>query len=260
MIIPASRHSPKVHLILFINLCSKKANAEGVINLRSIIKNIVVLIVMPMIILITPGCNGDHNTINTSGNPSSSVGTPGNSLHLTATQIVNAQGNEGFLSSNPARIGVTIAGTMAVLPFTQYPTLEATGELYTVKLTLLEIMRGENALEYLTEFGLFAGFPYYKSLPGDGEEYLLATVKFEYYMRDLPGNLIYKMGQGDFMTYSETSFEYNIPFILPWKSDIWDYDITPGDSIEIKIAILVHEDDNKPAMLFKKGDKWLGLY
>ena len=149
---------------------------------------------------------------------------------------------------------------MAVLPFSQYPSLENTGELYTVKLTLMEVMRGQNAVDYLTKFGLFSGYPYYKSLPDAGEEYILATIKFEYYMRDLPGNLVYKMAQGDFMGYSSAGTEYHTPYILPWKSDTWNYDITPGDSFNLRIAIVVNSSDAKPTLLFKKGDKWLGLY
>ena len=187
--------------------------------------------------------------------------TTGKPIIITPTQIVAATGDTGFLSSQPARIGVTVEGTMAVLPFSQYPSLEATGELYTEKITLLEIMRGENAFNYLTDFGIFSGFPFYKNPPEAGYECVLVTIKFEYYMRDLPGNLIYKMAQGDFMTYSQDGVEYSTPYILPWRTDdMWNYDITPGDVLEIKIFTIVKTDDQKPVMLFKKGEKWLGLY
>jgi hypothetical protein len=179
---------------------------------------------------------------------------------LKASEIVDAKGNEGLYSSEPARLGVRVSTTMAILPFDQYPTLEQTGELYTVKLTILEIMRGKYALDYLTDFGLFSGFPYYKNLPEDGYEYILATIKFEYYARDLPGNIIYKLAQGHFMSYSGDNVEYDTPFVLPWKTDVFDYDIAPGDIVEIKIAVMVRTDDKKPTLLFKKADRWLGLY
>jgi hypothetical protein len=179
---------------------------------------------------------------------------------IRASEIVDAKGSVGLYSTDPARIGVKVATAVAILPFDQYPTLEATGELYTMKLTLIEVMRGKNALEYLSDFGLFSGFPYYKSLPETGYEYLLATIRFEYYMRDLPGDIIYTMAQGHFMSYSENNVEYATPFILPWKTDIFNYDITPGDVIEIKIATVVRTDDKKPTLLFKKADRWIGLY
>jgi len=253
--------------------------------LKKILSEIVLVCIVIALITGSYGCNGSgtktssqttSNTIITTTSTSdtstsiststttmttNTVATTGTSILLTPSgEVVEATGTVGFLFSNPARVGVRLSGTMAVMPFSQYPTLEVTGELYTVKITLLEVMRGKNALDYLSDFGLFSGFPYYKSLPETGYEYTLATMKFEYYMRDLPGDLIYKMGQGDFMCYSQDNVEYNTPFILPWKTDIWDYDITPGDVIEIKIATMVSIDDEKPTMLFKKGEKWIGLY
>jgi hypothetical protein len=68
------------------------------------------------------------------------------------------------------------------------------------------------------------------------------------------------MEQGDFKTFSQENIEYNTPFILPWKTNAFNYDITPGDVVTIKIATVVRANDQKPLMLFKKGEKWFGLY
>jgi hypothetical protein len=180
---------------------------------------------------------------------------------LKTSEIVDANGNSGLFFSDPARIGLRISSTMRVYDWV--PELIQSwvpGEVYAIHLTLLEVTRGKNALDYLNNLSFFYSYPYYKSLPEAGYEYIIATIEFEYYARDLPGNIIYKMEQGSFMSYSQDSIEYNTPFILPWKENVFDYDVAPGDMIEIKIATIVKTADKKPLMLFKKGNIWFSLY
>jgi hypothetical protein len=248
-----------------------------------IVKKTALLCCMVVFTTISSSCNKAENntntiqtnvpaiitTINSSSSPStlsiSSTTTPQttheNSMLLKGSEIVDVNGNLGLFSSEPARIGFRISSTMRVYDWV--PELIQSwvpGEVYAIHLTLLEVMRGKYALDYLDDLGFFYSYPYYKSLPEAGYEYIVAAIEFEYYARDLPGNIIYKMEQGSFMSYSQDSIEYNTPFILPWKENAFDYDITPGDVIEIKIAIVVKTVDKKPLMLFKKGDIWFSLY
>ena len=60
---------------------------------------------------------------------------------LTASEIVDASGNAGFLFSEPARIGLRVSSTMRIYDWV--PELIQAwipGEVYGISLTLLEVM------------------------------------------------------------------------------------------------------------------------
>jgi len=165
-------------------------------------------------------------------------------------------------ASKAAPVGVTLESNIDVVPYFMYLTNEETGELYLVKLSYLEMKRGKQALDYLDKLGVFKGFPYYRSLPPEGFEYVVSRFKFEYYPNGLPGNVTYQFKQGEFKAYSQDNLEYDNPnpYVIPWKEDVYDFYIYPKDSFEMEVMTLVAKGDKKPVLYYEKGKMWFRLY
>jgi hypothetical protein len=163
---------------------------------------------------------------------------------------------DGVLTENAAPAGITLEFLLAPRPYGQYGT--GNFSLYYASLNLLDVLRGEDALKYLSKETNYAP---YLNQPAADLEYICARFKFEYRARDPRDNQSYRLKQGEFLIYSEEKIMYeNVPFILPWKSDIQNYDIFPGDAIEIMIVSLVGKNDTSPLMYYTSGSIWFALY
>jgi len=188
------------------------------------------------------------------------VGENTDSVKLNYTQDEITKGNEssvkdGILTENAAPIGVTIQCLISSRPFSQYGSRDFT--LYIVSLTLLDVYRDEEALQYINRN---IEYPSYLNQPVDGLEYIYARFKIEYQSREPQANQSYRLKQGEFLTYSTDKILYdNIPFILPWKPDVQDYEVFPGDTVEIVIASMVKTDDSAPLMYYATGSRWFVL-
>jgi hypothetical protein len=191
-----------------------------------------------------------------SGNQAASTMSPEELAALVADKDL------GFSSSKAAPVGVTVESNVDVVPYFMYLENEETGELYLVKLSFLELKRGKQALDYLEKLGVFKGFPYYRSLPPEGFEYVISRFKFEYYPNGLPGNVTYQFKQGEFKAYSQDNVEYDdpAPYVMPWKEDVYDYYIYPKDTFEMQVMTLVEKGDKKPVLYYEKGKMWFRLF
>ena len=119
------------------------------------------------------------------------------------------------------------------------------------------MFRGEEALKYLNND---IDYPSYLNQPANGLEYICAQFKFEYQSREPQAKPSYKLKQGEFLIYSADKIIYeNVPFILPWKSDVQDYEMFLGDAVEITIVSLVGKDDMAPLMYCSSDSKWFIL-
>jgi hypothetical protein len=176
----------------------------------------------------------------------------------TPSKIVTSEPStkDGVLTGNAAPVGVTLQFLISPRPYSQYGTGNFT--LYVASLTLLDVFRGDDACKYLEKN---INYPSYLNQPANGLEYICTRFKFECKSREPQATQSYKLKQGEFLMYSTDKIMYeNVPFILPWKSDVKDYEIFPGDSIEITIVSLLEKNDLSPLMYCTSGSRWFALH
>lgn len=126
-------------------------------------------------------------------------------------------------------------------------------ELYDVKITILEALRGKEAWDRLHAASTF------NKSEEDGFEFILTRIRFEYYARDTPGNKSYEIKKDDFKVYSGDSQSYKAPSVLPPKPGLIGRVFWSGDSYEGWIPFLVAKEDKKPFMFFS-GGLWFQLF
>lgn len=167
-----------------------------------------------------------------------------------------SQAREGSSPFDPAPIGTRLSG---IIECGQGYT---THELYNAKITLLEIIRGNNAWKRLKKASN-------ANKPADsGFEYILARVKFEYYARGKPGLCVHKLTPKQFTACSSEGEDYPAPDVILPKPEIRG-DLSSGDSIEGWTALLVPVIDEKPLLYYSAdagkavlhgGNMWFKLY
>jgi hypothetical protein len=126
-------------------------------------------------------------------------------------------------------------------------------ELYNVKITVREVVRGKEAWARLQ-----AASPSNKPAE-DGYEYVLAHILFEFYSKGAPGNKAYTIKQDDFKVYSENNQAYEAPSLRPPKPELIGQVFRSGDSHEGWVPLLVAQKEEKPHMFFF-GGVWFELY
>ncbi len=156
----------------------------------------------------------------------------------------------------PAFIGSTLSG---IIECGQGYTSH---ELYDMKITLLEVVRGEVAWRRLKEASD-------SNKPADaGFEYILARVKFEYFARGTPGLCVHKLSEQQFTAFSADGNEYKASQVVPPKPAI-SASLHSGDSAEGWVAFLVSQQDKRPLMTYSAdagaailhgGGKWFQLF
>ena len=170
--------------------------------------------------------------------------------------IPTARSQEGNSPFNPAPVGVKLSG---IIECGQGYTSH---ELYNMKITLLEVIRGDNAWKRLQTTSST------NKPAGSRFEYILARVRFEYYARGKPGLCVHNLTPEQFTACSVEGVDYpEADVILPQPE--MQGDLRSGESIEGWIALLVPITDRKPLLYYSAdagaavqhgGGKWFKLY
>jgi hypothetical protein len=155
----------------------------------------------------------------------------------------------------PASKGVTLTGIVECgQGYTSH-------ELYDMKITLVEVIRGEEAWKRIRESN-----PSNKAAE-PGLEYVLARVKFEYYARGTPGLCIHNLSPQQFSACSSDGQDYQIADVVPPKPEMRK-DMKSGETVEGWIAFAVSQQDKAPLMTYSAdkggaiqhgGEKWFLL-
>jgi hypothetical protein len=116
-------------------------------------------------------------------------------------------------------------------------------ELYDVKITVLQVLRGEEAWKRIKEA---AG----SNKPAEpGLEYILVRVKFEYLARSIPGKCAHPLVPEQFAAYSAGGEDYKPASVVPPKPEMRK-SIKSGDSLEGWLVFAVAKEDRAPLMSF----------
>jgi hypothetical protein len=161
----------------------------------------------------------------------------------------------GSSPASPAAPGVTLAGIVECgQGYTSH-------ELYDMKITLLEVVRGAEAWKRIQAADR-ANQP-----AGSGSEYVLAHIKFEYYARGNPGLCVHELKPQQFTAYAADGSEYPAPAItLPTPA--LNGSLHSGQSLEGWVAFSISQQDKKPLMSYSAdiggaiehgGGKWFQL-
>jgi hypothetical protein len=117
-------------------------------------------------------------------------------------------------------------------------------ELYDVKITVAEIVRGEKASQMVKAAGDA------NPAPSAGMEYLLARVRFEFSARVHPEHYSYTLESVQFSAMSAATAPYAAAALAtPLKPELRGT-LHSGDSVEGWVAFLVPRGDHTPLMLF----------
>jgi hypothetical protein len=167
----------------------------------------------------------------------------------------------GRSKDHPAPVGVTIKTTI------ERGEAYAAPEIYNVEMTLLEIVRGNEAWERIKAQGSL------NEPPKTGFEFVLVHIRFGYFRRSRGmGGEVYRLTKGQFAAFSsDGKTEYEIPAVLSQpQPQLIDSTISPGESRDGWILLQVPKDDKKPLLIFKRqniegvhgvwGHIWFQLY
>ena len=132
------------------------------------------------------------------------------------------------------------------------PSEYGTNAVYDVKITLLSVVRGHKALDFIQTLNN----PHVPLEPGF--EYLLAHIKIAC---DAKGDttLPYKVKPDDFKVYDTANHAYVSPDVLLPDQSLIGSEIYPGDVREGWIPFLVAGDHDQPLMFFS-GGLWFQLF
>ena len=134
-------------------------------------------------------------------------------------------------------------------------------ELYDMKITLVEVIRGEDAWKRIKEANP-------SNKPAEpGFEYVLARVKFEYYARGTPGLCVHNLSPQQFSACSSDGQDYRIADVVSPKPEMRKA-MKSGEIVEGWIAFSVSQQDKEPLMTYSAdqggaivhgGAKWFML-
>ena len=161
----------------------------------------------------------------------------------------------GSSPSSPALPGITVAGIVECgQGYTSH-------ELYDMKITLLEVIRGEEAWKRIKDAGNS------NKPPAPDKEYILARIRFEYYARGTPGLCIHQLDPDQFVAYSANGDDYKAASVVPPKPNMRK-ELKSGESHEGWIVFEVAKEDKEPLMNYSAdaggavqhgGGKWFLL-
>ena len=161
----------------------------------------------------------------------------------------------GSSPSVPAPAGTAIAGIIECGEgYTSH-------ELYDAKITLLEVIRGDEAWKLLRQAGS-------ANKPAEpGTEYVLVRIKFEYFARGVPGLCIHQVLPEQFTAYSANGEDYKAVSALPPKPELRK-ELKSGESVEGWLVFAVSKNDQAPLVSYSAdaggavqhgGSKWFLL-
>ena len=127
------------------------------------------------------------------------------------------------------------------------------GEPYDATVTLLELVRGPEALKRLQAAS--ASNP----APKDGHEYMLVRISFQMVPRGAPGDKTFDLGRPlQFSAFAEDfGTEYEAPSVSVPKPELKST-VAANEPAEGWVAFEIRQGDNKPLMLFdpSSGSAW----
>jgi hypothetical protein len=119
-------------------------------------------------------------------------------------------------------------------------------ELYDVKITVVEIVRGEKAWP-LVEAASAQNVP-----PASAREYLLARVRFQFSARSEPHHYEYTLDPSQFSAMSAATQPYAAaPLAAPVEPELRGT-LHSGDAAEGWVAFLIPRGDHTPLMVFRE--------
>jgi hypothetical protein len=155
----------------------------------------------------------------------------------------------------PAPVGATVTG---IIECGQGYTSH---ELYDMKITVVEVVRAEEAWKRILEAS-GSNKP-----PAPGFDYILARVKFEYYARGTPGLCVHPLVPDQFTAYSAAGDGYMSAAVVSPKPEMRK-DLKSGETLEGWIVFSVNQQDMAPLMHYSAdsggavmhgGGKWFLL-
>ncbi len=173
---------------------------------------------------------------------------------IAAGADVSAQ-TPGSSPGKPALKGTTISGIVECGEgYTSH-------ELYDMKITLMEVVRGEEAWKRIKEASE-------TNKPADpGFEYVLARIRFGYYARGNPGLCIHPLSPDQFTAYSSNGEDYRNPTVAIPKPELRQ-SLKSGDIFEGWIVFQIPKEDKAPLLSYSVdsggavdhgGSKWFLL-
>ena len=161
----------------------------------------------------------------------------------------------GLSPSTAAPIGTPVKGII------ECGTGYTSHELYDVKITVIEIVRGSKALALLN--------PAINPV-STASEYIAARIKFEYSARGAPGDCCHDLKAAQFIAFSGDGREYQASSTPPPTPELKGR-ICAGNLFEGWVLFEVGKDDSKPVTMFDAGvgglegvehggNIWLRLY
>jgi hypothetical protein len=167
-----------------------------------------------VLVLILAGCAGK-----TDSSPATQAGILGNSL---ASAVPVGQMAKGIIECGKG--------------YTSH-------ELYDVKITVLEVLRGDKATARLAA-GVAAS--------AANLEYLIARIKFQYFARGTPGDCCHELSWDQFIAYSKDGVEYEPTAAAP-PARALAATVCAGGSAEGWAIFQVVKNDKKPLAMFDAG-------
>ena len=177
-------------------------------------------------------------------------------LTITAVMATSTTAQEGSSPFEPASAGIRLSGIVECgQGYTSH-------ELYDMNITLLEVVRGDDAWERLRKTGS-------TNKPADpGFDYILARVKFEYHARGTPGTCVHQVTPQQFMAFSADGVDYPAANVSPPKPEMHGA-LRSGEHLDGWVVLLVPQADQKPLLNYSAdaggavlhgGSKWFKLY
>lgn len=116
-------------------------------------------------------------------------------------------------------------------------------ELYDLNMTLVEVIRGEEAWKRIQEADK-------SNRPaGPDKDFLLARVRLEYHARGTPGLCVHSVVPQQFTAYSPNGEDYAPSQVAPPKPELRK-EMKSGDSLEGWVAFIVAKSDKAPLMFY----------
>lgn len=156
---------------------------------------------------------------------------------LSMAVCVTTATAQGHSPSSPALLG------MPVVTMIECGEGYTSHELFDMKITLLEIVRGAKAWDLIKQASVS------NKRPKIGFEYLLARIRLEFSSRGSPQVCSHDLRREQMTALSADGKEYETPPIVPPKPGLIGI-LHSGKSLEGWIAFLVLQGDSKALMAF----------
>jgi hypothetical protein len=162
----------------------------------------------------------------------------------------------GYSPLSPAQVGTRLEAVIEC-GFGYRPH-----EKYDVKLTLLEVLRGDRALERIKAASAS------NKPPNAGLEYILVHIRFEFYAKGAPGDCVHELRGEEFTAFSADGQQYEAAMITPPQPGL-SAKLHSGDSFDGWLAFQAPQGGNKALLRFvasvgsaveQGGQVWFQLY